>query len=293
MRLRQLFILIGCFQLWGSFSVISQIPDKDVDLHERSLYRLTGQVVNYETTHYPEGMHVKVVIDYELKNISDKNLILWKRNEPDFDPEPTFTGKIVSRTELFRLGDIIDEHYGGPSNDYSEKWAHLRRGLDKASPPENITAAVPSGEIWKFTSYMTIIAYKKDNERTKELSFDTYLKISPFWIKTSYEVWSFNIDPKGKDRGYKIGERLQKRWARFGHLLLRDIHSEPIKVDFRNFAGSTDLPPHRELFDARPLAAIQTNHGTNVAGSGVSPASPKLVINTPPVERLIYQTPSR
>ncbi len=32
-------------------------------------------------------------------------------------------------------------------------------------------------------------------------------------------------------------------------------------------------------------------HGTNVDGSGVSPAKPKLVITTPLVEPLMYQTP--
>jgi hypothetical protein len=214
---------------------------------EKDFYRFTGRVVNLRIKEDSTNIFIVADIEYKLTNIGLDNLILWRRQRPDFDEGPAFTGKVVSKSYFFSTEDVLESHYGGPSNDYSEKWSFLRSSLDKERPPAAVTMTLRPGESWDFSSPVTIIADKEESKFTKEISFETLRRVSPIWIKASYEVWSFNIEPIGEERSInlKFGRMLQKRWGKYGHLMLQDITSEPILVDIsqvNSYVGKATRP---------------------------------------------------
>ncbi len=119
-----------------SFEIMAQVPDRRKDLDEMSLYNLTGTVEKYSVEENKTSGYVSLTVDFELVNISDRKIILWKRDEKDFQVEPKFGGKATSRTPFFRDGDLIEDHYGGPSFDYQDKWARLGKRLMRRVLPK-------------------------------------------------------------------------------------------------------------------------------------------------------------
>ncbi|HEV7646406.1 MAG TPA: hypothetical protein VGO50_20905 [Pyrinomonadaceae bacterium] len=223
-----LFLMILGFII----SANAQFPAYQKDAYEQSLYKLSGRIVSSNTETSSERVYVNLSIEYELKNTSKINLIFWKRNLPEFDPEPTFTGKMVSKSFYFDNNDILEDIYGGPSDSYAEKYSVLRKSLNQNGPPVQSTMTLRPQESRKFTSEVTLITDRKENKRTHELSFEKLRSISPVWLKTHYEVWSSNIEPKGKRRDIDLtfGKTLRKRWIKYGYLMLKDITSDPIQV---------------------------------------------------------------
>lgn len=213
----------------------SFLPPYQQDDYEQGLYKLKGSITGYETEESAKLIFVKLYIDYVLRNVSDRNIILWKRNEPDFEIEPTFTGKVVATEPDFDYSKIIENHYGGPSNDTSEKFATLREYLDQPAPPAGETLILKPDETWTFSSHVSLITNKvKKSEPSRELTFAD-LPGTPLWLKVHYETWSFNIEPPTDDvdADLPFGKTLQKKWKKYGHLMLRDITSEPIEVNLR------------------------------------------------------------
>jgi hypothetical protein len=212
--------------------------------NEKKTYKLEGHAGEVETKYYNDGgrVHIRININYRLTNISNQNLILWK---PLINPDgiPLRLGYTFSKTSDFSATSIIEKHYGGPSNSYADEWSKLRKLLDVGQPPEELTIILKPNESWEFTSPVFIIGFK--GERSDKISFETLEKVSPIWVKTYHEAWSFNIEPKAEDRSTKLvfGRMLKKRWINYGHLLLNDIVSEPIPLDLSSMVGKTESQP--------------------------------------------------
>lgn len=202
-------------------------------VRERQLYRLTGTISSCHWVESRSPEVVRLTIDHELTNTSAGNLILWKRNMDDsYGEKPVFLGKTIARTSDFDGTGIILDEFGGPSNDYSDRWTILRKKLDKPSPPEDVTTILRPGDVWKFTSEVAILIGREEKVGSKP-TLEYYKSVSPVWLKTKYELWSFNIDPRGNNRGTRTASKLKKRWASYGTLLMEYAISEPIELDFR------------------------------------------------------------
>ncbi len=113
------------------------------------------------------------------------------------------------------------------------------KALDAESPPEMVTMTLGPGDIWRFSMDIKILTGKDGSSQKKSLPFEEYSEISPFYLRVYLQAWEANIDPKDiRRRGFVFGEKLQKRWKNYGHLILRDMTSAAIEVDFRKLDRS-------------------------------------------------------
>jgi hypothetical protein len=132
---------------------------------------------------------------------------------------------------------------GWPSFYDTEKYRLLGEALDQATPPPQLTRAIPPGESW---TWLTTIQLALGEENTcsgsvgVEIGWKELKKLTaPVWLEVSYEMWPFNVEIHKPD----LGGQLRNRWKKYGNLYLEEksnrywfahLTSEPIELDFQS-----------------------------------------------------------
>lgn len=124
---------------------------------ETTLYKFTGKIIEKEFDTSGSSILIKTKIEFQITNISDKNVIFWNRDSSETMGENKIVRNIVSKTDAFAEQDIIDTNFGEPSNFYGQSWDELRSSLDKPIPPNDKTITLKPGENWTFQSSVGVV----------------------------------------------------------------------------------------------------------------------------------------
>ncbi len=221
---------IWLFGFWATLFFLCAIPVKaqsDTAQGQEGLtLRGTIQSINYEE--HSSSDYIVLELRYELVNTGSTPIILWKTT-------PVFTGRALAREQRFATEDIIDIDGGGPSFDTSPEWAQMRKALDKAYPPADLTHRLMPNDALPFTAKVTLVFPKTP---LRGLLYSPSLKemesIGTIWLKFYYQLWSRNLEPDmARRRQLDFGYMLQRRWRSYGKLWLDEVSSEPIKLDLK------------------------------------------------------------
>jgi hypothetical protein len=212
----------------------------------RSGLRLRATVKSLAVEQKVWGSTIDVGLRYELINIGAAPVILWNGEEASDGSWPyTFTGRTLSRTPRFSRADTLDDIIRGTSVIGGPAWEARRRALDQPSPPAGLTTTLWPNQSVAFDAELTLVCNRNRNESIPEHPTLRELEeVGTFWLRTSYQVWSPNLEPDWPDDDTsKLGRKLQRRWKQFGTLHLEDIRTEPIQIDLR---AATYKAPHEK-----------------------------------------------
>jgi len=163
-------------------------------------------------------------------NTGNKPLIILK-GRPTVCPGAALTKAAGS---LVREDILFDQYYGLSYNTLPE-WRTLRAALDQPGPPSEITQSINPGDSWGTTGDVVMRPPKKLGTylvNREPVSLELLRKASPLWMWVTCDMWPLNVEGWDPKLRIRFGRKLQKRWRRFGLLLLAPIVSQPAEVEF-------------------------------------------------------------
>jgi len=226
--MKKIITIIICF-----FSVFPITALSQSDCSEKNLYKFKSKIIANDFDTSDTSILIKTKMEFQITNISNKNLIFWNRVLLSSPDDGKIVKLILSRNENFKMDEIIKTYNWYPSNIYAKEWDDLRATLDVDSPIKEKTLILKPNESLVFSYILSFNMSKKQLLPLKLTYYEKENHSFKVWIKLQYASWSPNIEPKGEHRAINLvfGKMLQKRWKSFGHLMLESLDSEPIPLD--------------------------------------------------------------
>ncbi len=221
-----IFVFISMF----SNSVFAQ----DGQIQQPARYMLSAQMIKMQedcSEDFQNDLRLELTVRYKLQNVSDDVLLFWKGEGSDF--EPMYIGQTVSNSEDFDKPNLLSDRIGGESVALGPNWNRLRKQLDVPAPPSNSILFIKPKEFAYFESRVFLLARTAFRGMTGgDIDFDRLKKSDGVWLRTKFQVWSQNLNPRTKvSKKPLFSEILRERWQPFGYLMLENIVSEPIYLD--------------------------------------------------------------
>lgn len=123
-----------------------------------------------------------------------------------------------------------------------ESYRLLAEALDQPTPPTQVTRTLGPGESWNLSATIQLGVAEENSCNFSvgvEIGWNEIKRLSPLWLRVSYEMWPFNVEIFKQD----LGGRLRERWKKYGNLYLEEtksnnwwfaiLQSEPIELDFQ------------------------------------------------------------
>lgn len=107
----------------------------------------------------------------------------------------------------------------------SPSWEALRRSLDQPTPPGDLTQVIPPDGSYPYVVNTFVVV--ADGERLPDT----------VWLQLTFQMWPFSLERSAYGT-YTFGERLRRRWAKSGTLLIDHVRTEPIRLDLRTIQVS-------------------------------------------------------
>jgi hypothetical protein len=198
------------------------------------MLRLSGMAHKVIISESKVGEYTPVEIRLEmlLKNDGEVSAILL-RQKPLFTtarfervrPNSALANWPLSSFNLATSPDFLSQ----------QAWTGFKRRLNSGSPPPDLTVVLPPGEVIKFAYVLQLNLPPNEiraNPYWTEKSLDQLRELSPLILRLlNCEFGNYGLEGNPTGRRSAFARKLQKRWARYGHLWLNPIDSEPIAVD--------------------------------------------------------------
>jgi hypothetical protein len=207
----------------------AQLPPQKSDSADVFLLHVKATSIEKEILPNSSIVTITIALKLEFKNSGFKPLILLSERCP-FCP-----GAVLTKTSGPAIGDnILFDQYYGPSISTAPEWKVFRASLNQSKPPRDLVQVILPGDSWVMEKAVVLRLPKKlERYRVDRplTSWDVLLQSSPIWLRLKCDVWPFNVESDPWSGKLPFGRELQKRWRKYGVLQLKQVISEPIKLD--------------------------------------------------------------
>lgn len=204
--------------------------------------KLSGEITSIKIEDKGEAVAVLLVLKMSFVNTGNRPVLLLKEGYPPSSPYAPENGlpylgicsEVSGVLPVEQHSKVLFSRCSLPSIEGTSDWQELKRKFDSKMPPSTVIGTVNARQSFEFRTSATIRFRKK---RDLNSSFQD----DPVWseikaannlsLRLTYRIWSLELEPRSADRAQRpFGKKLQKRWEKYGYLLLEDIVSEPIAL---------------------------------------------------------------
>jgi hypothetical protein len=216
-------------------------PEVDPHLRVRAEIKKI-ELIELEKTSisFQMNVHIKII------NVSADPVFVFNREQEGY------IGSLLARTEVQASScHYLFDNRGYPYGINVPYWRALREKLDQKTPSADILHKIEPNGLWEFDKQVGIIRLPFVNG-PDDIRSDPHL-----WLQMELSTWPFYLD-----EGKNPGETLQKRWKDHGHLIIKDLMTEPVKITLP-FAEEP-LAKRNKDKGAAFLLANKANNGVKV-----------------------------
>jgi hypothetical protein len=176
----------------------------------------------------PKQIKVAIDLKLDISNIEKKPIFLYREN-------PILGGIRIARTD----SDLRQSHFLlfrelWPSR--ITPWKTMRARVDKPVPPAEYVRILQPGESWIFqeTIWFCIMDTPPNNDDWHDDPWSIIREANPVLLQVEAMFWPSDLEKSDKEQWKKpLGQKLKRRWKKYGNLWLENIISEPVTLEIK------------------------------------------------------------